>query len=79
MSLKESRNNPVKPGSGGSGFGRRGGAVRGGDQCLVAVGPARQITGLNPTVTLERKDEHKHLYSLETSFMVKSPSMCRSW
>ena len=31
----------------------------------------RQITGLNPTVTLERKDEHKHLHPLETSFMVK--------
>ena len=31
----------------------------------------RQITDLNPTVTLERKDEHRHLHSLETSFMVK--------
>ena len=31
----------------------------------------RQITDLNPTVTLERKDEHKHLHSLETSFMVE--------
>ena len=31
----------------------------------------RQITSSNPTVTLERKDEHKHLHSLATSFRIK--------
>ena len=40
------------------------------NQCLVTVKLTRQITGSNPTVTLECKDEHKHLHSLETSFMI---------
>ena len=46
-------------------------ALRKKDQCLVTVKLARQMTGLNPTVALEPKDEHKHLHSLETSFVVK--------
>ena len=49
---------------------RRNSTIRKKNQCLVTVKLTRQITGSNPTVTLERKDEHKHLHSLEPSFMI---------
>ena len=49
----------------------RNSSIREKDQCLVTVKLTRQITGSNPTVTLERKDEHQHSHPLETSFMVK--------
>ena len=61
----------MKPDSSDSEIKRRNSTIRKKDQCLVTVKLTRQITGSNPTVTLERKDEHKHLHSLETSFMVK--------
>ena len=49
---------------------RRNSSIREKDQCLVTVKLTRQITGSNPTVTLERKDD-QHSHPLETSFMVK--------
>ena len=67
--LKKNRNNPVNPGSNDSEIKRRNNTTQK-DQCLVTVKLTRQITGLNPTVALEREDEHKHLHSLETSFLV---------
>ena len=62
----------AKPGSSNdSEIKRRNSTIRIKNQCLVTVKLTRQITSENPTVTLERKDEHKHLHSLETSIMIK--------
>ena len=72
--LKKSRSPDgavAKPGSNDNEIKRRSSTIRKKNQCLVTVKLTRQITSENPTVTLERKDEHKHLHSLETSFMIK--------
>ena len=55
----------MKPGSNDSEIERRNSTICKKDQYLVTVKLTRQITGLNPIVTLERKDEHKNLYSLD--------------
>ena len=54
--------NPIK---------RRTSSIRDKDQCLVTVKLTRQLTGLRPIVTLERKTEHYHTHDFETSCMVK--------
>jgi len=70
--LKKSRkSSSAKPPSNDSEIKRRNSTVRQKDRCLVTVKLTRQLTGPTPTVTLERKDDHKHLHDLETSFMVK--------
>ena len=74
MSLKEKQEvwqARSKLGSNNSEIKRQNSTMRGKDPCLVTGKLMRQITGTNPTATLERKDEHKHLHSLEARFMVK--------
>ena len=68
MSIKEKQvpdGAVAKPGSNDSEIKRQNSAIHKKRQCLVTVKLTRQIAGSNPTVTLERKDEHR------TGFMIK--------